>query len=237
MILTAHQPVFLPWLGLFHKIALSDKYVFLDSVQYLKQDWNNRNKIKTREGSTWLTVPVYHKDYTKKSISEIEICNDRPWRRKHWKLLEQNYRAAPYWKAYSPFYDDLYSRKWKRLTELNEYTLRWFLSTLNIPTEFVKASELDLEGRKSDLILEMCSRLDATTYVFGALGRDYARPEDFTRKNIGIVFQDYQHPTYPQQYDGFVSHLSIADLLFNCGPDSLEVLMSNNLTRAEMLNH
>jgi len=230
VILTAHQPVYLPWLGLFHKIALCDTYVFLDSVKYLKQDWNNRNKIKSAGGSMWLTVPVATGGTDHILLPEVRISNEHNWRLKHWRSIQSCYGRAPYFDQYAPFLADMYSRKWEFLSDLNLHLLRWSLEVLGIKPRLLRASELDLEGTKSDLVLDMCRKLGAKTYIFGALGRDYAQVADFERAGVDLIFQDYRHPQYPQLHGGFVSHLSIIDLLFNCGPRSFEVLMQNQET-------
>ncbi len=230
MILTAHQPVYLPWLGLFHKIALADTYVFFDEVQYQPRDWNNRNKVKAGADAVWLTVPVLSAGHREKSFRDIEINNDVPWQRKHWRTLRLHYQRAPHFDRYAPFLEDVYTRPWHRLAELNEHMLRWFLEVLGIRTEFLRASDLNFEGKKSDLVLDMCRQLGADTYIFGALGRDYAEVERFEATGIKTIFQDYHHPVYPQQSGGFIPHLSIVDLLFNCGSQSLEVIMSGQDT-------
>jgi hypothetical protein len=227
VILTAHQPVYLPWLGLFHKIALCDTYVFLDSVKYLKQDWNNRNKIKGAAGPMWLTVPVATGGTDNILLPDVRISNEHNWRVKHWRSIRSCYGRAPYFDQYAPFLEDVYRRKWEFLNELNLHMLRWFLDELGVKVRFLRASELDLEGTKSDLVLDMCRKLGAKTYIFGALGRDYAQVADFERAGVDVIFQDYRHPQYPQLHGGFISHLSIIDLIFNCGPKSLEVLMKN----------
>lgn len=234
MILTAHQPVYLPWLGLFHKIALADTFVLFDDVQYLPKDWNNRNKIWTMSGDMWLTVPVITKGHREKPIRTIEINNQLPWRRKHWRSLAFNYNTAPYFKFYAPFFEDLYNREWKYLAELNEYMLRWFLSTLGITVNVIRASDLGLNGRKSDLVLDMCKRLGAKTYIFGALGRNYAKVDDFESQGVRLLFQDYRHPVYSQLQGAFRPHLSVVDLLFNCGKRSLEILMHDNIDRKSL---
>jgi hypothetical protein len=226
VILTAHQPVYLPWLGLFHKIALAETFVSFDDVQYLPKDWNNRNRIKTPTGPSWLTVPVLRKGYLEKPIRAIEINNAEPWRRKHWRSLAANYGKAPYFDDYAAFFEDVYDREWGYLTELDEYMLRWFLDVLDIPARFLKASDCAFQGAKSALVLDMCRQLDASVYIFGALGRDYANLDEFDAAGVDIVFQDYRHPEYPQLHGPFVPNLSIVDLLFNCGPNSLDVLMS-----------
>jgi hypothetical protein len=229
MILTGHQPTYLPWLGLFHKISLADSFVSFNQVQYLTKDWNNRNRIKTPQGPMWLTVPVLSKGYLKKKITEIEINNSLPWRRQHWRSLLANYRRSPYFQNFSDFFEDVYQREWHFLAELDEYMLKWFLKTLGIQTRFLDASQFEFQGAKSELVLDMCRQLRADTCVFGALGKEYVKVEEFETAGIKVVFQDYNHPTYPQQHGAFVSHLSIVDLLFNCGPDSLAILKKDQI--------
>ncbi|MCP4569524.1 MAG: WbqC family protein [FCB group bacterium] len=236
MILTAHQPVYLPWLGLFHKIALADVFVSFNQVQYLPKDWNNRNRIKTSAGETMLTVPVLGQGHRDKAISEIEI-KDSFWQKKHWKTIRLNYQKTPYFKNYESFFEDVYVKKeWTSLTKLNEYMLKWFRDTLGINVKLLDAGDYDFTGEKNDLVLDMCRQLEATTYIFGTLGRDYADVESFDRAGVNIIFQDYNHPHYAQLHGDFISHLSIIDLLFNCGDKSLEILMSGNLTREDIIS-
>ncbi len=235
MILTAHQPVYLPWLGLFHKIALADKFVFFSEVQYLPKDWMNRNKIKTASGETLLTVPVLRKGHREKKTSEIVINNETNWQEKHLKTITMNYKKAPYYETYIHFFEEVYTKRWQYLADLNEHMLRWLLKELGINTEFLKASDFDFQGTKSELVLDMCKKLDANMYIFGALGRDYAQVDEFKKDGINAVFQDYNHPTYKQMYGDFMSHLSVIDLLFNCGPDSYKIIMSNNISKEDLL--
>jgi len=236
MILTAHQPVYLPWLGLFHKIALADAFVSFNQVQYLPKDWNNRNNIKTAQGPIWLTVPVLKSGYREKVLTEIEINNSIPWQRKHWKSIQLNYKKAQYFKRYADFFEDVYlNREWKYLADLNDYMLVRFIETLGIEVQFVDAREKDFKGKKNDLVLDMCLKMKAHMYIFGALGKNYADVESFERNNIKVYFQNYNHPTYPQQYGEFISHLSIIDLLFNCGPNSLDILLCGNINREDLI--
>jgi len=234
MILTAHQPVYLPWLGLFHKIALADKYVLLNEVQYLHRDWMNRNKIKTGSGLIWLTVPVLHKEHRGDITSKKKIYNDDNWMKKHLDAIYFNYKKTPFFEDYYPFFEDVYNKEWLFLADLNEYMLKWFLKELNINTEFVKDSDYTFEGDKSDLIVDMCKKLGADTYIFGKLGKDYAIKQDFDNAGIKLIFQDYNHPQYPQRFGEFAPNLSIIDLLFNCGPKSYEILMSNNMIKSDL---
>lgn len=233
MILTAHQPVYLPWLGLFHKIALADTFVSFNQVQYLPKDWNSRNRIKTACAPIWLTVPVLKSGHRKKALAEIEINNVVPWQRKHWKSIFLNYKKAPFFKRWADFFEDVYlNKEWKYLAELNDYMLKWFLDVLGIKVKFVDGRELDLEGKKNSLVLDMCRKQNADIYVFGALGKDYADSGAFQRQGIKLIFQNYRHPEYQQLYGEFIPYLSIIDLLFNCGPDSYGILLSGNVVKS-----
>jgi len=234
-ILTAHQPVYLPWLGLFHKIATADVFVSFNQVQYQPKDWNNRNKIKTSSGPLWLTVPVNRKGYLDKKIGDITINNNVPWGRKHWRSIEANYRKTPYFQRYADYFESIYAREWISLVELNESMLKWFLETLGIKVPVLSAGDYDFQGEKSELVLDMCRTVECDAYIFGALGKDYADEAAFLKAGITPVFQDYCHPQYPQHYGEFEPYMSILDLLFNCGPDSLDVLMSGNIDKSGLI--
>jgi hypothetical protein len=167
----------------------------------------------------------------------MAINNDMPWARKHWKSLQTNYAKAPYFRKYADFFEDTYNHQWETLVELNEYMLRWFLDTLGIKTAVESAEDHDFQGHKGDLILDMCHKLGAEVYIFGAQGKDYTDEVAFREAGITLIFQDYSHPVYPQLHGNFQSHLSIIDLLFNCGDDSLDILMSGNLDHKSLEQH
>lgn len=235
IILTDHQPAYLPWLGLLHKIAIADKFCYLDNVQYSKTDWTNRNKVKTPSGAVLLTVPVYTKGHFKKTILEMEINNDVPWRRKHWNTVYLSYKKSKHFNKYADFFEDVYKREWKLLTDLNLHILHFLLKELNINVSFCKASDFNFQGYKSEFILDMCKKLGADIFVFGELGKDYADINSFQKNCVKVSFQHYRHPTYPQLQGEFISHLSIIDLLFNCGSESYDILMSGNIEKTELL--
>lgn len=228
MILTIHQTAYMPWLGLIHKIAISDVYVYLDTVQFEKNSNTNRNKIKTPQGSMWVTVPILLGGHTQKTIKETEIDNTQAWRRKHWNALYMNYHKAPFFHHYRDFLEDVYKQEWKHISDLNEYMLKWTLKELGITTDFHKASDFNFEGHKSDLVLDICKKMKADYYVSGAFGKDYLDQEQFARENIKLFFQEYHHPVYPQLYGNFLPYMSVLDLMFNFGGDSLSVIMSGN---------
>jgi hypothetical protein len=236
VILTAHQPVYLPWLGLFHKIALADKFISFDQVQYVPKDWINRNKVMASNGPAWLTVPCMKVGRFESNISETKIDNTTNWASKHWKTLQLNYGKSKFFKRYADFFEGTYNRSWDLLADLNMHMLLWFLNELSIKVPVQSAGDYKFQGEKSGLVLDMCKQLGAKLYIFGALGRDYADQEAFSAAGVDIMFQDYQHPVYAQMKRDFVSHLAIVDLLFNCGPDSYEILMSGNVS-PESLRH
>lgn len=228
MIVSVHQPGYLPWPGYFHRSALSDVHVFFDDVQFEKNGLNNRNRIKTAQGAQWLTVPVRTKSrFGNNLLKDVEIADDR-WRQVHWRSLFQNYRKAPHFEEHAGFFKTLYERPWDRLLPLNVAIVEYFAKALGLKTRFVYASQLAIDGGKSDRVLNVCRALGATLYISGALGRDYLRAGDFEAAGIRVIFQDYRRPSYPQLYKDHIPDLSAADLLFNCGPDSLRVLMADN---------
>lgn len=236
VILTAHQPVYLPWLGLFHKIALADKFVYFDDVQYQKRDWNNRNKIKTNQGEIWLSVPVFSKHHFQTKLKDIRINNETPWRRKHFDSIFYAYKKAPYFDQYIGIFKEIYTREWEKLSDLNEYMLKQFLKILDIDTPFFKLSDYNLKSTKSKLVLDMCKAMKADLYIFGMQGKNYANVEKFQQEGIQTYFQDYQHPVYQQLHSGtFLPYMSVIDLLFNCGEKSLSIIKSGNYTREELI--
>ena len=230
MILTAHQPVYLPWLGLFHKIALADKFCIFDIAQYQTKDFNNRNKIKTNAGSIWLSVPVESKDHFQKKICDIRIVQNG-WNRKHVKSIQLAYKKAPFYQDYIEPLENILMTPFVFLTELNSAILYFCLEALGITVPIVKASDYEFSGAKSDLVLDMCLKLQASHYIFGAQGKNYADIPSFEKNLIALTFQDYVHPRYPQLHGDFEPYESVIDLLFNVGPQSRAVLMSGNLQR------
>jgi hypothetical protein len=234
MILTAHQPVYLPWLGLFHKIALADLFCYFDIAQYQTKDFNNRNKIKTHSGEIWLSVPVESKNHFSKSVGDIRIVQDG-WQRKHFKSISMAYQKAPYFRNYiEQFEEVLTAQLFETLSELNLAILRLAMRNLEISTPIVKASDYAFQGAKSALVLDMCLRLKADVYIFGAQGRDYAEVDNFRAGGVEPYFQDYRHPQYQQLHGEFRPYMSIIDLLFNEGPRSREIVMLGNATREQL---
>ncbi|MBI3046046.1 MAG: WbqC family protein [Candidatus Harrisonbacteria bacterium] len=234
MILSIHQPAYSPWLGYFHKIGLSDTFVFFDTTQFEKNSFINRNKIKTANGPVWLTVPVKLKGHFDKPIKDIEIA-DQSWKKKHQKALELNYKKAKYWNEFSPIIDDFYKKDFKYISDLCYEQLLMFNSALGIDTKIIKASDLPkYESKKNELVLDICKGLKSNLYVSGGLGRDYIDAEAFKRDNIGLYFQDYKHPAYNQLWGDFVPYMSLWDLLLNEGPNSPKIIFEGNITKKDL---
>ena len=222
MKLTAHQIAYLPWLGLFDKIAWADQFVVFDSVQIEDSGFENRNRILSQNGPTMLTVPIRRsRDIPS---CEVEVATGSNYERKHWRSIELAYQRAPHWGRYAPDLHAIYQINWVHLADLDIALLRFFLMALDLRLPIRRASDMGLVGTKSDLVLDMCVKAGATEYMFGAKGRDYADVAAFTAAGIKVQFQDYKHPTYPQMLSGFAPNMSVIDLLMNVGPDSLKVL-------------
>jgi hypothetical protein len=233
MILTAHQPAYLPWLGLLHKIALADLFCFFDIVQYQRKDFNNRNKINTANGPIWLTVPVESKDRFNSVINDIKIINNG-WEKKHLRSIELNYKKTKYFNVYMPKLSEIILDENKYLSDLNYKILLYLLEVFNIDTKIVKASNFKLNGVKTDLVLDMCKQLKADKYIFGEQGNSYADVDAFNKAGVDVYFQKYKHPVYNQVGRDFVPYMSAIDLLFNEGLDGYDILMSGNTTRLEL---
>jgi hypothetical protein len=219
MVVTIHQPAYLPWLGYFDRIARSDLFIFLDNVQFERNSFTNRNRIKTADGSIWLTVPVHLQDHLNKTITEIEIDEQHDWRRKHLRAIEQNYRRASCFSGNREKLTAAYAPKESRLSELCFAQLRFWLAELNIATRIVRASELPVQERKSDLVLALCKYFGASAYLSGPLGRDYLQQQQFADAGIEVHYHDYVHPRYQQLYGDFVPAMGVVDYWMNC-PDA-----------------
>ncbi len=228
MLVGIHQPHYLPWLRYLNKVARSDVFILLDDVQYEKNGFQNRNKIKPAQGWTYLTAPVLKP--TLRPIAEIELDSRSGWREKHRRALEQNYRRAPHFDRYWPDLAALYDQEWTHLGPLNEAMLRLFACQLGIETRIVRSSELPTTGESTVRLAELCAAAGGDTYLSGAhaVGA-YLDPDVLARAGIKLAYQGWTAPAYPQLYPGagFVPDLAIVDLLFNAGPDALALLLAS----------
>lgn len=225
MIVAIQQPEHLPWLGFFDKMSRCDIFVLLDNVQFKKRYFENRNKIRTKDGWHWVTVPVISKGRYTQLINQVEVDNTSHWMKKCWDSISLNYKKAPYFDRYKAFFEGIYVREWAMLVDLNVEIIKIIASILGIKTELIFASDLTTgENRGSDLIFEICNKLKATTYISGPDGENYLEINKFTKGGVEVKFHDYKHPAYKQLYEPFISHMSIIDLLFNYGDESSSIL-------------
>lgn len=223
MIVAVHQPQYLPWLGYFDKIARADVFVLLDTVQFKKNEWQNRNRIKTASGPQWLTVPVLYR--YPQLIREVEINNRERWQHKQRQALLSNYRKAPYWGVLEPFFAEVFSRPWGTISELNIAVVKGLAGILGIDTPLFVASELPPFPEDPDeRLIAITKHFGADTYLAGKGGHDYMDLEKYAAANVRVVFQDYRHPSYRQLFGEFEPYQSVIDLIYNEGPDSLSIL-------------
>ena len=229
MILAGHQPNYLPYLGFFHKIYHCDLFVIVDNVQFVKRGtfgWMNRNQIKTVSGPIWLTVPVLVKGKFHQMIQETKINHELPWGRKHWKSLTANYSKAPHFSSYADFFEEIYTRRtWENFSDLSAAIILYLMQALGIQKPVKTSSELGASGKGGELILDLCEKAGADAYLHGKHGKDYIEEAKFKQKNIRCLYQEFEHPVYRQQFGDFIPNMSVIDLLFNHGKESLDILL------------
>jgi hypothetical protein len=221
LIVSIHQPAYLPWLGYLARIAASDVFIFLDTVQFEKNSFINRNRVKTAGGSHWLTIPLHVRGHLGATLLDMEIDNRRDWRRKHLRTIDQSYRRAPHFAANAPRLAALFDATDNRLTELCFRQLHFWLEEFGVRTRVVRASQLPVTGRKSELVLALCQHLGATTYLAGPQGRSYLEEERFEAQGIQVTYHQFNHPEYPQLYGEFIPAMSVVDYWMNCGGSSM----------------
>lgn len=215
------QSNYIPWKGYFDMIASVDEFVLYDDMQYTRRDWRNRNKIKTPQGPAWITVPVNVKGRYHQEIRETEIA-EPGWAANHWQLLQQNYRRAGHFDAVAQWLAPLYlDTPYTHLSQLNRRFIEAICRYLGITTRITNSWDYQASGRKSDRLLDICQQADASVYVSGPAAKDYLDEALFNDAKVAVEWFSYDgYPSYPQLWGEFCHHVSIVDLLFNCGPES-----------------
>ncbi len=225
MIVTTHQPIFLPWPGFFYKALRADAMVLLDDVQFpLGRGWMTRNRLKSEQGELWLTVPVWKKGRGKQIIPNVEICEEVSWRDKHLRGLRQQYANAPYREDTLPAIEAIYARDHARLLDLNLDLIRFLWHALDIKSQLVLQSEIGVTGQGTDLLVSICKTMNADTYVAFPIVEKYLEPDKFRANGIKLDFVRFHPPVYPQLWGDFRYNLSALDLLLNCGPKGLDII-------------
>lgn len=219
------QPGYLPWLGFFDQMRRADVFVYYDDVRYDKHSWRNRNRIKSSSGQPhWLTVPVRHSGLGFPGILNVEIDTRTAWARKHVGTLRQFYAQAPFLRDYLPELENLLERRWERLVDLDLALAERLAGWLGLKPRILRSSQLGVQGERSERLLAICRQLGAKRYLSGDAAKAYLDVELFARNGLEVVWQEYDHPIYPQQHGPFLPYLSAADLLLNCGPESGAIL-------------
>ena len=227
MIVAVHQPQYLPWIGYFDKMRRADVFCYLNDVQYKKNEWQNRNRIKTAQDWQWLTVPVRYRFPEK--INEVRINNTTQWSKKHLQAIKTNYSRAPYFKEYISIFEDTFSRDWELISGLNIHLIECLKDALQMKEKkTIISSELTPREDPTDRLIDICKELGADTYLAGQGGADYMDAIRFEKNGLKLIMQEFKHPVYSQLFGDFQSHMSIVDLLFNCGTESMDMIRSAN---------
>lgn len=225
MIVAAHQPIFMPWPGFFHKAANTDCIVLLDDVQFPRgRTWLTRNRLKNEDGELWLTVPVLRGGRGLQIIRRVEIFEARSWRKKHLASIRQNYVHAPYFADYYPRVEEIYARSHTSLVELTTDLILFFLDVLLLGTRVVRQSELGAAGAGTDLLAEICDRLGADRFLALPGAVNHIDEDAMQRRGVEVVRSRFHPAVYPQLWGDFLYNLSTLDMLLNCGPKSTEIV-------------
>lgn len=222
-IVAAHQPQYLPWPPFIDKAACADTLIYLDNVQFQRRGVQNRNAIKTARGSLLLTVPVFADRVS--LIKDVRIA-DSAWCRKHVEAIRNNYARAPFLDLFEDGLRPIMERPWTFLSDLNRAVTAWLFAQFDVTSECLLASEIGGEGRRDDLIINLCASVGAGTYLSGQGARVYQDPAKFIARGMTLKYQNYEPQPYPQLHPeaGFVPGLSAIDLLLNTGPEARSIL-------------
>lgn len=221
------QSCYIPWKGYFDLINLADEFIIYDDRQYTKNDWRNRNRIKTPHGTQWLTIPVAHSGRSGQRIDEAEATDPR-WRGKHWKSLAQNYSRAAHFSTYAERLEELYeSLEDPRITTINRRFLELIGDVLGIATPISPSTEYPAEGGRSERVLSLCLAAGATRYLSGPSAQEYLDEQLFRDEGVEVAYMDYSgYPEYPQLHPPFEHAVTVLDLIFNVGPDAPKYMKS-----------
>lgn len=221
------QPTYLPWCGYFGLIAAVDVFIFLDSVQFAKRSWQQRNQIKTARGGHWLTVPVDSKGRSEQLISEVKIDKKSNFSSKHVKSIEVNYAKAVHFKDFGPDLFELINRPYSHLVDMNVEIIKHCLKVLNINTEVIYSSQMHGVGVKADLLASLCKEVCATEYISAPGSKNYLETSvAFKEIGVPVSYFNYVHPEYPQLFGDFLPYISFIDMLLNCGDRSSDLILS-----------
>lgn len=215
------QSNYIPWKGYFDMIAAVDEFILYDDMQYTRRDWRNRNMVKTPHGVQWLTVPVRVKGKYHQTVRETEI-DGNGWAADHWKALAQNYKRAPHFTEIASWLEPIYcAESFVYLSGLNRRLIEAICSYLGIATRISNSCEYAMVDGKTECLANICSQARGTEYLSGPSAQDYIDEQIFLERGIKLSWFDYaNYPKHPQLWGQFSHHVTILDLLFNCGRDT-----------------
>lgn len=222
------QSNYIPWKGYFDLINMSDTFVFHDDLQYTKNDWRNRNKIKTKSGLDWLTIPCGTSE--KRLINEVTL-KDHSWQKKHYNKIRQFYKNAPYYDYIEPFLKEFYlESEWNNLSQLNQFLIKQICNRfLGINTYFKNTEGMGLDSVKQERVIDILKYINADHYISGPSAKSYIDDARFLEEGISIEWMSYDgYPLYNQQHGEFRHDVSIIDLLANEGPNATKYMKSFN---------
>ncbi len=231
-VVTIMQPGYLPWIGFFELMCRADIFIVYDNVEFDKNGWRNRNRIKTPSGPSWLTVPVHSSG--KPKLCEVMINNKQDWRKKHLKSIEFNYRRSQYFEQYFSGVNELLGRDWQYLNDLNIAFIEYLSQAFDIKTKVILASSISERDKiekmgKVEKLIEICKLFKGDIFYEAAGGKNYLLPEmeKFKKEGIEVVFQDIIPSPYRQLFGDFTPNLSALDLLFNEGGEGRDIIIKS----------
>jgi len=220
------QSNYIPWKGYFDLINMVDEFILFDTAQYTKNDWRNRNKIKTKQGLSWLTIPCRQESLSQKIM---DTCvSDHKWQKKHWSSIQQNYSKTPYFKQYKDAFEDFYLNSTETsLSQVNFKLIQIVNEILGIKTKLCWSSEFDLVEGQIEKLLGICQQAGADVYLSGPAAKDYFDESLAEKMNIQVEWMDYSgYPEYTQLHPPFEHGVTILDLIFNEGPNATQFMKS-----------
>jgi len=228
MILSAHQPYFAPFPGFFYKAFMSDLFVILDDVQFPQgTTWISRNRFKSHQGALWITVPVWKKGMGLQKISEVRICHEGRWAKKHVESLKTAYRKAPYLAEHLGFLEEMFSEKNEKLMDLNLALIQYLMKALDIQAKTVLLSDLNVPSSGSRRLVDVCKKLGASQFIAQTPAKKFIDEKLFLDAGVELSFFNPPAPIYPQLWGDFIANLSVFDLVLNCGPKAHDILVNS----------
>jgi hypothetical protein len=228
MVVATHQPIFLPWPGLFYKALQADALVLLDRVQFPQgRGWLHRNRLKSDQGDHWLRVPLWKAGRGTRLIAEVEICDVTDWRSGHLRSIRELYAHAPYLRPHLAALEEIYARRHRTVAALNVDLIRHLHGALGLPGPLYLQSDLGVTGQGADLLADTCEALKADTYLALMAAARYIDPRPLAARGIELAVAKFRPPIYPQLWGDFRYNLSTLDLVLTCGPKARDIIAAS----------